>query len=140
MSSYWCSATTNHSTCFSAQVHDGADDASPVLVKACGSGVPDPSVLTSSGNTMFVRMLSDGSVAAKGFQASYITGVWNSVSSSCLLCHRYLVHCERRSVAKESLFSNPQSIFRPWTLKDVGSVLLTISWSGRGGTLGLFSY
>ncbi|XP_042749428.1 bone morphogenetic protein 1-like, partial [Lagopus leucura] len=54
-------------------VHDGPDAAAPLIGRFCGSVAP-PAVL-SSGSSMFVRFVSDGSVQKKGFEAAHSSGM-----------------------------------------------------------------
>ena len=56
------------------QVYDGTSEQAPLLIKACGDGVPTPPTVRSTHNQMYIRMKSDGSVSAKGFKANYVTG------------------------------------------------------------------
>lgn len=56
------------------QVYDGDSVDSPLLLTACGNALPSPPTLSSTDNVMFVRMISDTSVAHTGFQATYVTG------------------------------------------------------------------
>ncbi|XP_078540813.1 astacin-like metalloendopeptidase [Lissotriton helveticus] len=61
-------------------VYDGANTSSPVLLKkACGK--LDLPALVSSGSMMLVVFVSDGTVAAHGFQASYRTVTCDSTSA-----------------------------------------------------------
>jgi hypothetical protein len=53
------------------QIYSGTDDSGPLLSQMCHSA--KSAVLTSSGNSMFVRSQSDYSVTGKGFKASYKT-------------------------------------------------------------------
>jgi hypothetical protein len=39
----------------------------------CGDQMPEPPVVRSTGNTMFVRLKTDGSTSSKGFKANYTT-------------------------------------------------------------------
>lgn len=55
------------------KVYDGDSAASSLLLTWCGSSLPSPPVISSTNNTMFVRMYSDYSVAASGFDATYVT-------------------------------------------------------------------
>ncbi|XP_077993791.1 cubilin-like [Glandiceps talaboti] len=51
------------------ETFNGMDDSAPSLGRLCGSTIPFP--VQSSGNQMRVKFVSDGSVAAQGFLASY---------------------------------------------------------------------
>ncbi|XP_071826204.1 cubilin-like isoform X2 [Apostichopus japonicus] len=55
------------------RVYDGDSVDSPLLLTACGNALPSPPTLSSTDNVMFVRMISDTSVAHTGFQATYVT-------------------------------------------------------------------
>ncbi|XP_078540816.1 embryonic protein UVS.2-like [Lissotriton helveticus] len=51
-------------------IYDGDNKAAPVLLsKACGTGELQP--FTSSGNEMLLEFVTDGSITASGFKASY---------------------------------------------------------------------
>ncbi|XP_078540817.1 embryonic protein UVS.2-like [Lissotriton helveticus] len=51
-------------------IYDGNNRAAPVLLsKACGTGELQP--FTSSGNEMLLEFVTDGSITASGFKASY---------------------------------------------------------------------
>ncbi|CAH1775425.1 unnamed protein product [Owenia fusiformis] len=65
-----------HATCTydAVSVYDGESQAFPLLLKACGNGLPNPSMIRSSAEDMYIRMDSDGSVQARGFKASYKLG------------------------------------------------------------------
>ncbi|KAK3106526.1 hypothetical protein FSP39_021900 [Pinctada imbricata] len=54
-------------------LYDGPNQNATEIVRHCGTALPNPSVYRSTGNQMFVRMLTDASVSAKGFKASYVT-------------------------------------------------------------------
>ncbi|XP_064190205.1 cubilin [Anguilla rostrata] len=53
-------------------VRDGETNLSPLLANVCGRELPGP--LHSSGDSMFLRFSSDGSVSGRGFNASYSKG------------------------------------------------------------------
>ncbi|XP_061094184.1 cubilin [Conger conger] len=53
-------------------VRDGETNLSPLLAALCGRELPGP--LHSSGDAMFLRFTSDGSVSGRGFNASYSKG------------------------------------------------------------------
>ncbi|XP_071787824.1 cubilin-like isoform X2 [Asterias amurensis] len=55
------------------KLFDGPSLDYPLLLTHCGTGLPVPAVVYSSGNQMFIRMLSDSSVAYTGFHATYET-------------------------------------------------------------------
>ena len=62
-----------HSNCSYDYValYDGANTSAPLLLLHCGANVPEPNVIESTGNQLYVRMKADGSVPAKGFKANY---------------------------------------------------------------------
>ncbi|PNF23973.1 hypothetical protein B7P43_G09286 [Cryptotermes secundus] len=68
----------NAPNCFldSLTVYSGTDDSGPQLLQMCHTS--DREVLTSSGNSIFVRFKSDITYSGKGFSASYRT-----VNSKC---------------------------------------------------------
>ena len=51
------------------QVRDGGYSSSPLIGQYCGSDVP--SIITSTGNQMWIRFTSDGSANYGGFLAYY---------------------------------------------------------------------
>ncbi|CAM9531973.1 unnamed protein product [Lampetra fluviatilis] len=53
-------------------VHDGSNEHAPLLAKLCGTALPP--ALAATGNELFVRFRSDGSVQRHGFSASFSTG------------------------------------------------------------------
>jgi hypothetical protein len=53
------------------QIYSGTDDSGPQLSQMCHTH--DREVVTSSGNSMFVRFESDMLYSGKGFRASYRT-------------------------------------------------------------------
>ncbi|XP_052804288.1 hemicentin-1-like isoform X2 [Mya arenaria] len=53
-------------------IYDGPDDTAPRLAQLCHHQ-SSPQVLFSTGNTMFVRFKSDGSIAGNGFSVTYRT-------------------------------------------------------------------
>ncbi|KAL3836256.1 hypothetical protein ACJMK2_021695 [Sinanodonta woodiana] len=55
-------------------VYDGMTVNSTELIRHCGNSLPVPSVYQTNSNTMYIRMRSDGTVAARGFKASYKIG------------------------------------------------------------------
>lgn len=77
-------------------VYDGPSLDDPEIGRFCGNTVPDPPVIRSTSNKMFVRLKADGSVSARGFVANYalvlnalllvyldadsilVTGLWSS--------------------------------------------------------------
>lgn len=52
------------------QIRDGGSS-SPVIGTYCGVQIPDP--VTSSGNFMYMKFVTDGSVQNLGFEAGYTT-------------------------------------------------------------------
>ncbi|XP_076437271.1 cubilin-like isoform X2 [Babylonia areolata] len=53
------------------EIRDGGNASSPVLSRLCGRSTP--SQITSSGNRLFIKFRTDGSVAHTGFSVSYTT-------------------------------------------------------------------
>ena len=56
------------------EVHDGGTANSPLLGAFCGR--TRPSTLTSTGNVLYVRFRTDGSIQRRGFKATYKIGEW----------------------------------------------------------------
>lgn len=52
------------------EIRDGGQETAPLLGKFCGSKLPTE--LHSSGNELWLRFVSDGSVEKGGFSASYV--------------------------------------------------------------------
>ena len=73
-----------HSNCSYDYVslHDGTSEADPLIIQHCGQNLPVPNVFYSTGNKMFIRMKSDGSVPAKGFLANYTTACGATITTS----------------------------------------------------------
>uniref|UniRef100_A0A8C9LFB5 Cubilin n=1 Tax=Pavo cristatus TaxID=9049 RepID=A0A8C9LFB5_PAVCR len=61
----------SHSSCYYDRltIQDGDDGLSPLLATICGREPPGP--VRSTGETMFIRFVSDASVTGAGFNASY---------------------------------------------------------------------
>ena len=59
---------------YTVQVYSSADFNNSEILRACSNALPRPNVIRSFSNQLFVRMRSDGSVAKKGFKATYVTG------------------------------------------------------------------
>jgi hypothetical protein len=55
-----------------SQIFDGTSESSPSLGKLCGPNTP--SSITSSGNSMTVKFVTDSSATGRGFSASYTSG------------------------------------------------------------------
>ena len=55
-------------------VYDGNSTDSPLLLLHCGQNLPDPSVISSSGNQMYLRLKADDSISSKGFKANFTKG------------------------------------------------------------------
>uniref|UniRef100_A0A914DQL4 Metalloendopeptidase n=1 Tax=Acrobeloides nanus TaxID=290746 RepID=A0A914DQL4_9BILA len=64
-------AIEDHSACKydKVQVYDGGDEMAPFLGKFCGSAIPPE--LESSGNQLFIEMLTDETNSEAGFNATY---------------------------------------------------------------------
>lgn len=54
------------------EVFDGGDAQAPSLGVFCGNGVPPD--ISSSSNQLFLTMVTDASVARRGFKAFYSSG------------------------------------------------------------------
>ncbi|XP_053408750.1 cubilin-like isoform X2 [Mercenaria mercenaria] len=54
------------------EIRDGGSSNSPVIGTYCGPQVPDPQ--TTSGNLMYLKFVTDGSVQNLGFEATYAVG------------------------------------------------------------------
>ncbi|XP_046392545.1 cubilin-like [Ischnura elegans] len=52
-------------------VFDGEDESGRMLLHHCGTSLPSPQTLYSTGNSLLIRMRTDSSTAAKGFLANY---------------------------------------------------------------------
>ncbi|KAK2147338.1 hypothetical protein LSH36_558g01028 [Paralvinella palmiformis] len=59
------------------EVRNGASESSALVGRLCGSTIPEP--ITSSGNAMWLKFHSDGSVQNHGFRATYTTANLGSV-------------------------------------------------------------
>ncbi|XP_054753630.2 extracellular serine proteinase-like [Lytechinus pictus] len=56
----------------SLSIYDGSDSSAPLIGEYCG--LNNPGIITSTGDTMFLRMKSDSSVTKQGFHAKYTSG------------------------------------------------------------------
>lgn len=56
------------------QIYDGDSAYDPLLLMHCGSSLPDPPIIRSSGNQMYIRLKTDGSSSSRGFKANFTTG------------------------------------------------------------------
>lgn len=54
-------------------VYDGPSLDDPEIARFCGSSLPDPPIIRSTSNQMYIRLKADGSVSARGFLANYTT-------------------------------------------------------------------
>ena len=73
------------------EIFDGADSSAPQLVqRLCGS-VPPVDAIVSSGNSMFIRFVSDSSVAGEGFISAYQEVIGESVNSNRQLMKQFLI-------------------------------------------------
>jgi len=54
------------------EVRDGHDEKSPLLGKFCGYKMPED--VKSTGNKLYVKFISDGSVQKAGFAATFVKG------------------------------------------------------------------
>lgn len=55
----------------SVVIHDGPDEDSNRLLLHCGTVVPEPNIIRSTGNVMYMRLRADGTRGAQGFKANY---------------------------------------------------------------------
>lgn len=55
------------------EIRDGPDPTSKELGRFCGYKIPED--VKSSGNTLYVKFVSDGSVQKLGFAASFVKGM-----------------------------------------------------------------
>jgi len=57
-------------------VYDGPNmnEGTAEIARFCGSSVPNPPVIRSTSNQMFIRLKADGSVSARGFLANFTMG------------------------------------------------------------------
>ena len=55
-------------------LYDGNSTDAPLIFLACGTNMPEPRSILSTGNQMFVRLKADGSVSSKGFHATFERG------------------------------------------------------------------
>ena len=64
----------HHNSCDNdyVAIHDGEDGNAPLLGKFCGT--KSPQIISSSSNTLFLRMKTDLAGEDKGFHAQYSTG------------------------------------------------------------------
>ena len=53
------------------QIRDGGLSTSPLIRRLCGTIVPQP--ITSTGSSLWLKFVSDGSVQNHGFRATYET-------------------------------------------------------------------
>lgn len=66
------------------EIHDGASVIAPLIGRYCGKTVPG--TLFSTGSFLFVRMITDDSMAKKGFRARYSIGkAYSSIINAVLL-------------------------------------------------------
>ncbi|CAG7829998.1 unnamed protein product, partial [Allacma fusca] len=65
----------NHINCSydHVAVYDGPWESAPLLLMHCGNQLPDPPMIKSTGNQMFVKFKTDGSTTKKGFRATFST-------------------------------------------------------------------
>ena len=65
-----------HSNCSYDHValYDGNSTDAPLLLMHCGRDLPNPALIKSTSNQMFIRLKADGSVASKGFKANFTRG------------------------------------------------------------------
>ncbi|KAH3692443.1 hypothetical protein DPMN_194284 [Dreissena polymorpha] len=63
-------------------VYDGTSTAAPELLRHCGNSLPLPSKYRSHGNSMYIRMRTDGTISHRGFKADYVTGCGGTKSET----------------------------------------------------------
>ena len=65
----------NHDNCVYdyLEIRDGHEDTSRLIGRFCGYKIPED--IKSSGNKLFVKFVSDGSVQKLGFSATFIKGI-----------------------------------------------------------------
>ena len=65
----------NHDNCVYdyLEVRDGRDASSPLIGRFCGYKIPDD--IKSTGNELYVKFVSDGSVQKAGFAAKFVKGM-----------------------------------------------------------------
>lgn len=56
------------------EVRDGSDDKSDLIGRYCGYKIPDD--IKSTGNKLYVKFVSDGSVQKAGFAAKFVKGMF----------------------------------------------------------------
>lgn len=56
----------------SVQVRDGSNENAPLIGRYCGNVMPAP--LTTTGNVLYVKFVSDSSVTRAGFRATWVVG------------------------------------------------------------------
>lgn len=66
-------------------MYDGEDVDASLLLQHCGSSLPQPTLLQSTGSSLTVRLKADGQIPSKGFTASYK----RVMSSSTVIIHSY---------------------------------------------------
>lgn len=54
------------------QIYDGADSSAPLIGEYCGSS--NPGIIVSSGNSLYMKFTSDGSVTYPGFTGAFQMG------------------------------------------------------------------
>ena len=64
----------NHDNCVYdyLEVRDGSDATSALIGRYCGYKIPDD--IKSTGNKLYVKFVSDGSVQKAGFAAKFVKG------------------------------------------------------------------
>jgi len=67
-------------------IYDGSSLDDPEIARFCGSTVPNPPVVRSTSNQMFIRLKADGSVSARGFSANFSTVyyIFNEIANKSL--------------------------------------------------------
>ncbi|OXA47104.1 Cubilin [Folsomia candida] len=63
-------------------IYDGVSTYDPLLLMHCGSSLPYPPLIRSSGNKMYLRLKTDGSASSRGFKANFTTGCGARITPS----------------------------------------------------------
>lgn len=71
---FYCFQIETHDKCVYdyLEIRDGHDENSPEIGRYCGYKIPED--IKSSGNKLYVKFVSDGSVQKAGFAASFVKG------------------------------------------------------------------
>ena len=72
-------------------VYDGDSLDSPLLMMHCGRDLPQPPIIRSTSNKMFIRLKADGSVASKGFKVINLIIIINQPYLICRMIMFYVI-------------------------------------------------